>query len=367
MMHVPGPVTLVESIEQQLGRRLAPQVRQAFLTVPRHLFVEQYYRQRGADLQWECVQATPEQIYQDEALVTHIDARGLPTSSTSQPSVMAVQLEALALSSEQRVLEIGSGTGYNAALLAALVGESGQVISLDIDEALVVRAKHHLERAEASQVVVLTSNGTEGAIAYAPYDRLLATCSFRSLPRAWCEQLKLGGRLVGNWHTPLASLFVCLEKTGPGELKGSLLGLRASYMEMRPVTGLPKRAKIDWTQYEAQPSLRLPFPGIKSMLQQPAFGLLLQCLLPEVGKRYRSQGDEVQLYLLVRETAILVQDDEICIFGDEGVGAVLHQCVDLYQRLGQPTTTAYRVTFRERETIIHIGEHYFRLPVAMKE
>jgi protein-L-isoaspartate(D-aspartate) O-methyltransferase len=366
-MHVPGPVTLVESIEQQLGRRLAPQVRQAFLTVPRHLFVEQYYQQRGADLQWECVQATPEQIYQDEALVTHIDARGLPTSSTSQPSVMVVQLEALALSSGQRVLEIGSGTGYNAALLAALVGESGQVISLDIDEDLVVRAKHHLERAEASQVVVLASDGTEGAIAYAPYDRLLAACSFRSLPLAWCEQLKPGGRLVGNWHTPLASLFVCLEKTGPGELKGSLLGLRASYIEMRPVTGLPTRAKIDWTQYEAQPSLRLSLPQIKTLLQQPSFGLLLQCSLPEMSKRYRSQGDEVQVYLLTQGTAILVQEDELSIFGDEGVGAVIQQCFDLYQQLGQPTTTAYRVTFREREAIIRLDEHHFRLPVMMKE
>jgi protein-L-isoaspartate(D-aspartate) O-methyltransferase len=221
MMHVPGPVTLVESIEQQLGRRLAPQVRQAFLTVPRHLFVEQYYRQRGADLQWECIQATPEQIYQDEALVTQIDTRGMPTSSTSQPSVMAVQLEALALSSGQRVLEIGSGTGYNVALLAALVGEGGQVISLDIDEDLVAQAKQHLARAEAHRVIVLDGDGAEGAAAHAPYDRLLTTCSFRCLPHPWCEQLKPGGRLVGNWHIPLASLFVCLEKTGPVNWKAA--------------------------------------------------------------------------------------------------------------------------------------------------
>jgi protein-L-isoaspartate(D-aspartate) O-methyltransferase len=342
-------------------------VRQALLTVPRHLFVEQYYQQRGADLQWECVQATPEQIYQDEALVTRIDARGLPASSSSQPSVMAVQLEALALSPGQRVLEIGSGTGYNAALLAAMVGESGQVISLDIDEELVARAKRHLLRAEAPQVIVLAGEGAEGAAAYAPYDRLLATCSFRSLPHAWCKQLRPGGRLVGNWQIPLASLFVCLEKTDPDELEGSLLDLCASYMEMRPRSGLPKRAKIDWTQYEGQPALRLPLPQIKTLLQQPAFGLLMQCLLPEMSKRYRSQGDEVQLYLLVKGAAILVQEDELAIFGDGSVGAVLQQCFDLYQQLGQPATTAYRVTFRERETIIHVGEHRFRLPMAMKE
>ncbi len=366
-MNVPGPVTLVESIEQRLGRALTPSVRQALLTVPRHLFVEQYYRQRGSDLQWEHVQAAPEQIYQDEPLVTHIDARGMPASSTSQPSVMAVQLEALALSPGQRVLEIGSGTGYNAALLAAMVGEAGQVISLDIDEDLVAQAKQHLACAEAPRVVVLSGDGIEGATAYAPYDRLLATCSFRCLPRAWREQLKPGGRLVGNWLLPLASLFVCLEKTGPGELDGSLLDLHASYMEMHPRSGLPKRAKIDWTQYEGQPALRLPLPQIKTLLQQPAFGLLVQCLLPEMSKRFRSQGDEVQLYLLSPGTTILVQEDELHIFGDEAVGAVLHHCLDLYQQLGQPAATAYRVTFRERETIIRVGGHHFRLPMVMKE
>jgi protein-L-isoaspartate O-methyltransferase len=67
---------LVEAIEQELGRSLCPLVRQAFLQVPRHLFIEQYYQQRGSSLTWDLVQATMESVYQDQPLVIQIDQRG---------------------------------------------------------------------------------------------------------------------------------------------------------------------------------------------------------------------------------------------------------------------------------------------------
>src|SRR5207248_5596471 len=115
----------VQIMEQCLGRKLVLPVRNAFLQVPRHLFVPQYYQQQGNNLSWDLVPATQERIYQDEVLVTQIDRRGIPSSSTSQPSVMAEQLEALALVPGQRVLEIGVGTGYNAALMGVIVGDTG--------------------------------------------------------------------------------------------------------------------------------------------------------------------------------------------------------------------------------------------------
>ncbi len=212
MIEVREREPFVQLLEERLGRTLSPSVRRAFLQVPRHLFVQQYYEQRGNSLSWDLVQATPEKIYRDEALVTQIDGRGMPSSSTSQPSLMAAQLEALALSHGHRVLEIGVGTGYNAALLGELVGDTGQVISIDIDEGLVERAKQHLVQAQAFNVVALAGDGFVGEVRYAPYDRLLATCSIRFVPHAWFEQLKPGGRLVGNWLTHLASLFICVEK-----------------------------------------------------------------------------------------------------------------------------------------------------------
>src|SRR6266487_630292 len=355
----------VQILEQRLGRTLTPPVRSAFLQVPRPLFVQEYYEQRGNSLSWDLVQTTPEKIYRDEALVTRIDERGMPSSSTSQPSVMAAQLEALALEHGQRVLEIGVGTGYNAALLGKIVGDTGQVISIDIDEDLVERAKHHLTSADVHNVVALPGNGFLGEAEYAPYDRLLTTCSVRSIPRAWFDQLRKGGRLVGNWLTHLASLFVCVEKTAAAELDGGLLNLEAYYMEMRTKDLMPSKQKINWGQYETRTPARMHLPNMKSLLDNSAYSLLLQCFLPELRKCYRirSKDDQMHLYLLTREAAILVQDDGLLIFGDEGMGHMIRQSYDLYHHLGQPCIREYRVTFQERQVVIHVGDQRFQLPL----
>lgn len=368
MINVQATESLVQNIEKQLGRALTPSVRKVFLQVPRHLFVQQYYQQRGNSLDWELVQATEEQIYRDEALVTQIDRRGMPSSSTSQPSVMAVQLEALELEHGQRVLEIGAGTGYNAALLGKLVGdhgnEAGQVISLEIDTTLAEQAREHLARAAIHNVVVLPGNGFSGEMAYALYDRILSTCSIRTVPHAWFEQLKTGGRLVGNWLTPLASLFLSVEKVSTGELVGRLLNLSATYMEMQMPGVSPSKDKIDWTHYDRLPLTSLPLSDMKTRLQNPAYSLLLHCLLPEMKKRYRSKGDQVYLALLARGNAILVQDDGLLISGDEGIGQIIQQSVDLYDQSGQPGITDYRVTLQERQVAIYVGDRCFHLPIS---
>ncbi len=364
MIEVRERERLVQAIEQQLGRTLASQVRNAFLQVPRHLFVPEYYEQRGNSLNWDLVQATAEQVYRDEALVTQIDGRGMPGSSTSQPSVMAVQLEALALERGQRVLEIGTGTGYNAALMGTLVGDTGQVISIDIDEGLVEQAKQHLACARVHNVVALSGDGFSGEAAYASYDRLLTTCSIRSVPPTWFDQLKMGGRLVGNWLTPLASLFVCAEKTSADELTGRFLDISATYMEMHSPGAAPSKQKINWGQYDAQPQTIMHLPNVKAMLQNPAYGLLLQCFLPEMRKRYRSKDDQVHLYLLARGAAILVKDDRLLISGDEDVERMIQQSFDLYHQLGQPLITEYRVSLQEQQAVIRVGDQCFHLPVV---
>ncbi|MFC7741095.1 methyltransferase domain-containing protein [Nocardiopsis composta] len=94
-----------------------------------------------------------------------------------------------------RVLEIGSG-GYNAALIAELVGPSGRVVSLDIDPEVTERARKLLAGAGYPQVRVITADGTEGAPWQAPFDRIVVTAGAWDIPPAWRDQLTDTGRLV---------------------------------------------------------------------------------------------------------------------------------------------------------------------------
>ena len=120
----------------------------------------------------------------------------MPTSASSQPTIMAIMLEQLELQTGMRVLEIGAGTGYNAALMAKLVGEAGSVVTIDIQPDLIEQARINLDRAGFERVRAITADGGEGYLDGAPYDRIILTVSSWIIPPAWREQLKDGGRIV---------------------------------------------------------------------------------------------------------------------------------------------------------------------------
>ena len=170
---------LVDKLVRE-GSIRSPRVEAAFRAVPRHLFVP--------DIPLETV-------YSDTHITTKmVDGQGL--SSSSQPTMMAVMLDRLQLSPGQRVLEIGAGTGYNAALLAHIVGVQGQVATIDIDEDIVVAARAHLAADGDGHVEVRCADGALGLADLAPYDRVIVTAKANDLPGAWREQLTPTGRLV---------------------------------------------------------------------------------------------------------------------------------------------------------------------------
>jgi protein-L-isoaspartate O-methyltransferase len=103
-------------------------------------------------------------------------------------------LEALEVQPGQRVLEIGAGTGYNAALLSRLVGPRGRVVTIDIDAVTARRARRALA-AGGYSARVATGDGRQGWARGAPYDRIVATASAAEIPRAWLDQLAPGGLL----------------------------------------------------------------------------------------------------------------------------------------------------------------------------
>jgi protein-L-isoaspartate(D-aspartate) O-methyltransferase len=142
----------------------------------------------------------------DEPIVTQVDDgrtapghRGLlPSSSGSQPSLVADMLDALDVHAGHRVLEIGTGTGWNAAILSVRVGERGHVVSVEVDSTVADNAGRVLASAGYTPMVV-TGDGTQGYPPGAPYDRVVCTASVRSIPRPWIEQTCPDGVIVTPW------------------------------------------------------------------------------------------------------------------------------------------------------------------------
>lgn len=161
---------LVEALQEGGIRDLA--VLRAFDEVPRHLFVPSGMRHRA---------------YEDSALPI---GQG---QTISQPSTHARYLELLRLTGNEKVLEIGTGSGYQTALLAHL---ASQVFSIERVAPLLERARDAIRQTGARNVSVLVGDGTLGWRDYGPYDAILVTAGAPDVPRPLAEQLAEGGRLL---------------------------------------------------------------------------------------------------------------------------------------------------------------------------
>lgn len=157
------------------------EVTQAFATVPREAFAPD---------------APLRQVYsREDVVITKRDENGLATSSVSAPWIQAQMLEQAGIRAGMRVLEIGSG-GYNAALIAELVGPDGAVTTVDIDPFVVNRARQYLAGAGYQRVEVLEVDADGGVPARAPFDRIIVTAGAWDIPPSWTEQLTDDGVLV---------------------------------------------------------------------------------------------------------------------------------------------------------------------------
>jgi protein-L-isoaspartate(D-aspartate) O-methyltransferase len=167
-------------------------VAKAFASVPREAFVADGFR--ALDGRWVTAGDDDflDEVYRNDALVTKV-RDGVPVSSSSQPSLMAIMLDALDIEPGTRVLEIGVGTGYNAALMAALGAE---VVSVDVQSDVVERAVAALARAGTERVTLLTADGYAGHPAGGPYDRVIVTVGITGVSPAWLNQLAPGGFIL---------------------------------------------------------------------------------------------------------------------------------------------------------------------------
>ncbi len=185
--------------------------------------------------------------YRDVALVTALlpDGHGdlAAVSSSTQPSLMVGMLDALDLHDHPRVLEIGTGTGYNAALMCHVLGDAA-VFSLDVDAALVDTARARLDSL-GHHPVLAVGDGRAGLAGHAPYDRIMATCAFPAVPWAWAEQVVDGGLVLVDVKVGLlAGSLVLLRRTGE-RLEGRFLPSWAGFMAVRDRDRPPAWQAVD--------------------------------------------------------------------------------------------------------------------------
>ena len=123
-----------------------------------------------------------------------------PASTISQPTAIALMLQDAEIQPGQRVLEIGAGSGYNAALIAHIVGARGSVVTVDIEGWVVAGARGNLAAAGVENVSVVMGDGGLGYAPRAPYDRIVATVGAWEIPLAWFDQLAPNGKIAAPVH-----------------------------------------------------------------------------------------------------------------------------------------------------------------------
>lgn len=206
--------------------------REAFRQVPRHCFVPSYYRQDRPGGIWEQVAEGDvgyfDGVYSDVALATQLDANGIPTSSSSEPSTMLAMLDALDPQPGESVFELGTGTGYNTALLSHRIG-ARNITSVDVDRGLVESASARLDTHFAFRPRLLVGDGMDGDAKAAPFQRVIATIGLPRVPRAL-----LGQSTPGAVHVlPLGTGLLRLVAGPAGDGHGSFLALPARFMSVR--------------------------------------------------------------------------------------------------------------------------------------
>ncbi|HEX7662521.1 MAG TPA: hypothetical protein VF444_23905 [Pseudonocardiaceae bacterium] len=176
------------------GAITSPAVEAAFASVERHRF-----RYRADEYRLDDVAIPPNRvldlIYANNALLTHTGEDGDPPSSSSAPSLMGRMIEALHLTHGMRVLEIGAGTGYNAALIHHITGTD--VVTVEAGDHAAAGASAAIRSVGIDQGVhVIHGDGYDGYPDGGPYDRIIVTCGIAGIPPAWLDQLRSGALIV---------------------------------------------------------------------------------------------------------------------------------------------------------------------------
>lgn len=334
-------------------------LRKAFLTVERHRLLEGFYRPvKGGGYIWVSLDAdAPNQealkeVYtaSAEGLVTKLSPEGKPTSSSSSPTLMVSMLQILDLKPGMRVLEIGTGTGYNAALMAEIVGKQELVTTLDIQPDIVERAERCLRRAGYGDIQVYCTDGHYGLPENGPYDRIVATTCCTDISPHWLNQLTRKGWILtplrhgGETVAPVTQVYPdrrgrVLEPAGFGLAHGMLT-------DSDPWAQIPKPdPQMLEHGLSGRRLFRLPSPREFTAF---TFHFHYFVALNEPNALFFMRPGQVMLLWddQTREGAGLIQEDEwVRVSGSERLCKRLEEIYKEFKEFGQPRLHDYRIEF----------------------
>ena len=185
------------------GALKTPGIIEAFRKTPRHLFVRKDYLNHAYD-------DIPLPTYQGQTI--------------SQPYTVAIMTEALNPKPGEKVLEIGAGSGYQAAIIGRCVGIKGKVITVELESDLVEISKKNIKKVKLKNVIVICSDGKLGYLKEAPYDKCIITAACDEIPKSVIKQVKIGGRIVAPVNDFLGQKMLVVDKISETKFKKEDLG-----------------------------------------------------------------------------------------------------------------------------------------------
>ncbi|NLU76191.1 methyltransferase domain-containing protein [Streptomyces sp. HNM0575] len=342
----PGQAALVGL----LGGRglLTPEWRKVWEQVPRENFIPPHIWRQGPQRCEPVVRDYDRSalIYSDRPVVTQVDdgrpdGPAVATSSNSMPSMVAKMLHLLDVRDGDKVLEIGTATGYVAALLCERLSDE-QVFTIEVDPALATLAREALDAAGYEPTVVC-ADGEQGWPDAAPYDRLIATCAFRHIPPTLPEQVRPSGVIVAPlardfWSGALVQLIVQDDGTASGFFCGG-----ASYMPMKSHRA-PAAVPVDQDSARSYESALDP-----RELLTLGFALYGGARLPDLKLVHAVQGDSedtTRVWLMDRHGSGAIADvgEPVVQFGPRDLWREVEATHGEYVDLGRPESEQFGLT-----------------------
>ncbi|MDD3627319.1 MAG: rRNA adenine N-6-methyltransferase family protein [bacterium] len=336
----------------------------ALKTTKRHQFIPSLFEKNTKQweeyiLNYQNPQAEIlEKIYVDQPLVISIKDNQVHTTS-SQPTVMAMMVEAGKLVSGMRVLEIGTGSGYNAAFLAEVTQKQESVVTMEIDKQIFNLAQENLKRAGYDKIITVNKDGGFSEPIYAPYDSILVTCAATDISRRWIDQLKLHGTLVMPLATKGVEVLLKLDKIDDAEMIGTPISY-VRFLRLQGITSMINHYHLDAKKFHSFERLLKKDAKFDKPLNEMFaqnfhrkkildFAFYLSLVEPDMITYEDDSDDNLGLgYGIWKKDTengglILVFPGKVFHYGGEGIKDLILKYVEDFHALGNPTLNNYSI------------------------